>query len=156
MKAIPHTHIALAALIALIPFAIAAQAAEGDFQVLSLHDVEAVFVGTHFALCKGKTALCPYQCGGSGVVATFAVQQYNAYECTSEWADEMADTVQFMLEATEGSTAFCPDAKVVAQDLLAGTRVHLVWQHVYPAADYEGAKIPARQVLRLELASDQP
>ena len=146
-----RTHTALVILIALPFLAIAAQAADGGYGVLSLHDVEALFVGTHFVLCKGKTALCPYQCGGSGVVATFETLHYNAYERTSEWADGMADTVQFMLDATDGSTDFCPDAKVVAQDLLAGTRVHLVWQHVYPAPSTEAAKIPARQVVRLEV-----
>lgn len=146
----PCTKLVALALLALSSLAVSQQADEGDYVVLSLHDVEAVFEGVHFTLCKGKTSLCPYQCGGSGVVASFRTQRYNAYERTSEWADQMAAQVQFMLEATDGSTDFRPDAKAAAQSLVEGERVHLVWHHIYPAADYKGAKIPSRQVVLLE------
>ena len=152
MKALTRTRIIAALLIGVVAVALAQDRSDG-YEVLSLHDTDALFLGMHFTLCKGKTALCPYECGGSGTVASFQVLHYNDYQRTSEWADEMADTVQFMLDATDGSTDFCPDAKVVAQDLAADTRVHLVWRQLYPSFTSVDAKVPCRQVLLLELSN---
>ena len=149
MKVLPRI-IALAAVLAASTFAVSQGDCE-DYVVLSLHDTSALFLGTHFTLCKGKTALCPYDCGGSGIVASFQVEHYNDYQRSCEWADEMADAVQFMVEATDGSGELCYEAREAVQQLAVGTRVHLVWQQLYPASLAADEKIPRRQVLLLEV-----
>ena len=154
MKALARTRIIAALLIGVVTVALAQDRTDG-YEVLSLHDTDALFLGTHFTLCKGKSALCPYECGGSGTVASFQVLHYNDYQRTSEWADEMADTEQFMIEGTDGSGEFCPQAREALQHLEVGTRVHLLWRQLYPSITSVDAKIPCRQVLLLELSNPQ-
>lgn len=121
------------------------------YEVLSRHDVTAVFAGTRFELCKGRTMLCPYECGGSGKVASFEVLSYNAYEKLSEFGDEKAGAFEFMLEATTGKSDVTPELKKAVEELTVGDTVHLFWEHIYHT-DPKRPKVPERKVWLLERA----
>lgn len=121
----------------------------GSFDVLSRHDTEAVFAGTHTQICNGRTMLCPDKCGGSGTIAAFRIVRYNAYEQRSKYGDPRAETFEFMLEATTGKSDVSPEIAARVRALAPGTRVRLVWEHIYHT-DARGSKFPERVVRTLE------
>lgn len=122
---------------------------EGSYEVLARHEVTAVFAGTRFELCKGRTMLCPYECGGSGKVASFEILRYEAYEKLSEFGDEQAAVFEVMLEATTGKSDVSPEVKAVVEALAVGDTVHLLWEHIYHT-DPKRPKEPERKVRLLE------
>lgn len=122
----------------------------GTFDVLSRHDTNAVFAGTHEQVCMGRTMLCPDKCGGSGTVAVFKIERYNAYERNSKYGDGKAGDFAFMLEATTGESDVSPEIAAFVRSLAVGARVHLVWEHIYHT-DPRGSKFPERVVRELSL-----
>lgn len=127
----------------------------GTFDVLSRHDTNAVFAGTHEQVCMGRTMLCPDKCGGSGTVAVFKIERYNAYERNSKYGDGKAGDFAFMLEATTGESDVSPEIAAFVRSLAVGARVHLVWEHIYHT-DPRGSKFPERVVRELSLLEPAP
>lgn len=128
-----------------VPASAAHKVDGGRYDVLSRHDTEAIFAGTRTQVCHGRTMLCPDKCGGSGTLAAFRIVRYNAYEQRSRYGDPRAETFEFMLEATTGKSDVSPEIAARVRSLAAGTRVRLVWEHIYHT-DPRGSKFPERVV----------
>lgn len=128
-----------------VPASAAHKVEGGRYDVLSRHDTEAIFAGTRTQVCHGRTMLCPDKCGGSGTLAAFRIVRYNAYEQRSQYGDPRAETFEFMLEATTGKSDVAPEIAARVRSLAAGTRVRLVWEHIYHT-DPRGSKFPERVV----------
>ena len=63
----------------------------------STHVFTAVFQGTHFHTCMGLTSLCPDECGSSGEMAVFEVQDYEHFIVNGESGTEQLEKYQVLI-----------------------------------------------------------
>ncbi len=119
-------------------------------EVLSTHRTISVLESLAPKLCMGLTSLCPDQCGHSGLMATFAVQQYTEYQKLGEYGDDRSSHFYLLL-----SDPAVPEAvRRVAATLTVGQTVRLDWNHIYTSRQEAGggeSKYPERPVLALAL-----
>lgn len=118
-------------------------------EILAHHDTNAVFAGTQNVVCNGMTALCPNECGSSGTLAIFKIENYNNYEKRGKYGDEKAETFAFMLRSTTGTSDVSPELAELVRLLKQGEKVHLVWDHVY-VSDPEKGNFPEHPIRKLE------
>lgn len=118
-------------------------------ELLTLHDVNAVFDGIIEKKCLGRTALCPDRCGHSQKVVSFTILSYNRYDKHGEYAEEKMDRHLVAYKDLN------KEQRAVADHLKKGDRVRLVWLHEYLTTD-NGSKFPERTVTELKKISDAP
>ncbi|MFO1491699.1 MAG: hypothetical protein U1F77_14785 [Kiritimatiellia bacterium] len=122
--------------------------AEDKYDVLSVHKTKATFEGLRAHRCMGRTSLCPDQCGHSGTLAVFKIDEYTVYEKKGEYGDPKQETFQFMTEDNLKNAKVPAELLKTLQTLKPGDKVLLEWEHRYMNRD--GSRWPERPVTRLE------
>jgi hypothetical protein len=117
-------------------------------ELLANHETLAVFDGVEYRLCKGRTALCPKDCGDSGEFATFTVRKYLKYEKPGEYGDPKQ--VDFLVQISDYYKKPKGDASILktVSGLKKGDYVLLSWHHDYVTKD--GVSSPERPITKLE------
>lgn len=118
------------------------------YDLLAVHKTKATYTGTKDHRCLGKTSLCPDQCGESGSLAVFKIDEYTAYEKKGQYGDEKQTTFQFLTVNTLKQTKASADLVAKIETLKPGDKVVLEWEHRY--MDRDGSRWPERPVTKLE------
>jgi len=121
--------------------------AEGESQLLSLHDTLATFRELKPYRCMGRTALCPDECGHSGSLAIFDIIRYNDYQKPGEYGDPKTETFQILVMDNHGNAKIDKDILKTINDLNEGDTVTLKWRHDYVTRD--NASFPVRTITEL-------
>ena len=100
-------------------------------ELLSSHSTIAQLTAIEARQCRGRTSLCPDNCGQSGDFADFKIVAYLAYTKPGEYGDPKATTFTLQLNDNHGALKL-PKATVDAiRGLKAGDYVRLDWNHDY-------------------------
>ncbi len=117
-------------------------------ELLSRHETLAVFDGVDFRLCRGRTALCPEQCGDSGEFASFTIKKYLKYEKLGQYGDP--EQRNFLVQVSDFHRKPKGDPKILetVKGLEKGDHVLLSWNHDYVTK--QGTSSPERPIVKLE------
>lgn len=118
------------------------------YDLLAIHKTEATFKGTREHKCMGRTSLCPDQCGHSGTLAEFAIDQYTDYQKPGEYGDPKQQTFQFLVEDNMKNAKAPVDLVAIIRALKPGDKVVLEWEHRYMNRD--GSRYPERPVTKIK------
>lgn len=122
---------------------------DSTYEMLSTHDVNAIYTGIETIPCRFRTALCPNRCGHGGEMANFEVTRYRMLRTSTQISDTQRKTI--MVSVGE----MAPELKELIKRLPAGTPVRVVYQGIYVRTK-EGSRYPAWAIVRLEqLDTDQ-
>ncbi len=114
-------------------------------QLLSSHQVIGRLIGFEDKKCRGRTLLCPDDCGHSGKVVSFKVQQYENYLKPGRYGDEKQDIFRMLVEDNKGNRQVSDVVYRSLMDLKKGQVVRLRWNHDYVTKD--GSKFPERPLI---------
>ena len=135
---------------ALLPCLLLSASAPADEkrELLSEHHTVAVFDGVEFRLCRGRTALCPENCGHSGNFAFFTVKKYVKYEKHGEYGDPQQKSFVVQVSDFDKMPFGNPEISKTIAGLKKGDLVHLSWNHDYVTKN--GTSSPERPIVKLE------
>jgi len=126
-------------------------------EVLSTHKTIATFDGSIFKKCRGRTALCPNECGHTGDFATFSIVNYSDYKKPGKYGDPKQQKFSFMVSSVDEASL---DKKITKahrdfiNKLKKGDKVVLEWTHFYTTKSSCGgfeSKFTERIIAKLEL-----
>lgn len=118
-------------------------------EMLSTHETIAEYQGMEYHTCRGRTSLCPQQCGHSGEFAIFKITKYVKYEKPGEYGDAKQETYRIHVTDFHRKPLDKQQAESLAK-LKKGDKVLLNWRHDY-VTDKNGSKYPERMVTKLQL-----
>ena len=129
-------------------FDAAAMADDETRELLSNHETVAVLDGISYRLCRGRTALCPKDCGDSGEFASFSIQKYLRYEKPGQYGDPQQES--FLVQVSDYDKKPKGDPRILetVRGLTPGDHVLLSWRHEYVTR--QGSSFPERPVVKLE------
>ncbi|MGB6044695.1 MAG: hypothetical protein WBF93_16160 [Pirellulales bacterium] len=114
-------------------------------KLLARHRTLARFQSAPYHLCRGRTALCPEQCGDSGEFATFDVVEYLVYEQSGKYGDPKQETFRFQVSDFHRKPKGDVDLLGKVGDMKEGDLVLLEWHHLYGEV-HPGVISPVRPV----------
>lgn len=117
-------------------------------ETLSRHETIAIFNGKSDYTCRGLTALCPDQCGHSGIMASFSIVEYLAYEKPGQYGDPKQSNFQFLAKTSDGELKVRASIYRQVEYLNPGDTVYLNYRHDYITTK-GGSKFPERTVTKL-------
>jgi len=154
----PHTPRAASAL-ALVAAALAACAAlaaepkEQKRELLAEHATVAKYDGLKYQQCRGMTARCPDQCGGSGNFASFTILGYLAYNKPGKYGDPKQARYTFQVDDNMKNLKVSAEIRDAVKALKPGDHVLLSWRHDYVTKN--GSSGPERPITKLEKTTDE-
>ena len=117
--------------------------------MLAQHETIAVFVGTNYHACMGRTSRCPDKCGDSGIMATFTISAYVSYKKPGEYGDPRQGSYSFLVEDNMKNAKVTDATRSAIYTLKPGDYVLLSWQHDYVTSK-GGSKWPERSVTKMQ------
>lgn len=120
--------------------------------LLSKHETVAVFKGTEFHRCMGRTSACPEKCGHSGLFAQFTIKEYTGYERPGKYGDKKQEKYRFQISDFESRPVGDKEILALIKKLKVGDEVILNWSHNYvtQTTGKFSSKSPERLVTKLE------
>ena len=137
----------LPASLALLLAGFAAQAKDKE-KLLSKHETIAVYEGSSYRLCRGRTGRCPKACGQSGEFAKFKIVEYLKYEKPGKYGDGKQTNKTIQISDFDKKPKGDPKLLAVVKTLKQGDRVLLNWRHDYVTRN--GSSFPVRPITKLE------
>jgi hypothetical protein len=122
-------------------------------ELLSDHQTVARLKGVAYRQCRGRTALCPDQCGHSGDFATFEVIAYRAYKKAGEYGDPKGKEFTFQVEDNLKNLKVAKALAEQVRGMKEGDYCLLDWRHDYVSRTEPGggvSKFPERPIVKLE------
>ena len=125
-------------------------------ELLAENNTVAKFTGIAYQQCRGMTALCPDQCGGSGDFASFQIVSYLVYRKPGQYGDPKTTTYTFQVEDNMKNLKVPKELAAEVRGLKPGDYVLLNWRHDYVTRFEEGgrfAQFPERPITMLRKIS---
>ncbi|MBL63083.1 MAG: hypothetical protein CMI30_06685 [Opitutae bacterium] len=116
-------------------------------ELLARHVTVAIYKGLSFRKCKGLTARCPEDCGGSGKFATFAIGQYIEYARLGKYGSSQQTNHLVQVTDFHRKPVGSPEVLDAIGNLKEGDHVLLAWDHDYVTS--KGVSAPDRPIKEL-------
>jgi hypothetical protein len=123
-------------------------------KLLSSHRTEARFDGIADHRCRGRTSLCPDECGDSGKLATFTILQYLDHQKSNGYGDPKQKRFQILIEDNHQNSKVPAAIRATILTLKPGDRVRLDWNH--DCITRAGSQFPQRPIVALTKIPAQP
>ncbi len=127
--------------------------ANDDSELLSEHETIAVFQGISYRVCQGRTAACPYRCGGTGNFAIFRITKYLRHSLPSSFGQGKVTEFVCQINDNMGQKKVPEAVFSKIASLKPGQGVSLSWKQEYVTKHFPGGattKMPKVSITKLE------